>query len=421
MVKDEVPEAGSEPVPRQGTHREGDILTEDRGGGRARAGRLAPASEELARGAVGPEGLELRELLSRYEEDDISLVDLWLVLVRRRFIFTAAVLASVLAGLLFAFLKTPTYTFTTMIQIGRIVELRGLGETVASETPNESLESVGTVVAKLNAAYITTILAEYVDEAGDRTAPKIEASSPDQSQLVLIKSKSPEKEAELHMNLHKKVMEPLLADHADLIANFRKSLDLRLTQETGKYESLLDQEPVLANHLKLLDDTKALLEKQIGQIQDLLSSTASGLERALSEVGDEAKALTFLVAGNEIQQSRTRLAALEERLHIGLPQQRITLGKQLADVKRHMTTQQEYISMIEMGLRSIRDTRVLVGPARSLEPVSAGRAVVLSLAAVAGLFLGILAAFFAEFLAKARAAMAEAKTPASREPAVRGG
>ena len=34
MVKDEVPEAGSEPVPRQGTYSEGDILTEDRGGGR---------------------------------------------------------------------------------------------------------------------------------------------------------------------------------------------------------------------------------------------------------------------------------------------------------------------------------------------------------------------------------------------------
>ena len=70
---------------------------------------------------------------------------------------------------------------------------------------NEALESTETVVAKLNKGYIPKVLAAYVDKADDRTAPKIEASSPKQSQLLLIKSKAPEKESELHVNLHKKV------------------------------------------------------------------------------------------------------------------------------------------------------------------------------------------------------------------------
>jgi len=415
MVKDEVPEAGSEPLTRQGTHGEGDILTEDRGGGRARTGRLAPASEEPARIAARPEGLELRELPSRYAEDEISLVDLWLVLVRRRFIFAAAVLACVLAGLVFAFFEPPTYTFTTLIQIGRVAELRGLGETVASVIPNETLESMETVVEKLNTGYIPKVLAAYVDEADDRTAPKIEASSPKQSQLVLIKSKARENESELHVNLHKNVLETLLADHANLIGNFRKSVELRLTRATRKYESLSDEVRVLTNRLKLLDATKALLQKQIGQIQGLLSSTASGLERALSEVGDEAMALTILMVGNEIQQNRTRLAALEERLLIGLPQERGTLEKQLADVKRDITTQQQQIFTIELRLRSIQETRVLVGPARSLEPVGPGRAVILALAGVLGLILGVLAAFFAEFLTKVRAARMERERLAKQE------
>ena len=392
----------------------------DRVSERARTGGLAPASEEPARGAVGSEGLELRELPSPYA-DEISLLDLWLVLVRRRFILVATALACVLAGLLFAFLKPPSYAFTTTIQLGRIVELRGLGETVASVTPNESLKPPETVVAKLNTGYIPKILSAYVDEADDRTAPKIEASSPNQSQLVLIKSKAPEKESELHVNLHKKVMAPLLADHANLISNFRRSIELRVTQATRRYESLSDEARVLVNRVKLLDNTQALLEKQIGQIQDLLSSTASGLERALSEVGDEAKALTFLMVGNEIQQNRTRLAELEERLHIGLPQERGTLEKRMADVKRDMTTQQEQISTIEMGLRSIRETRLIIGPARSLEPVGPGRAVILALAGVLGLILGIFAAFFAEFLTKARATMASNERTTGPGTAVRGG
>ncbi len=176
MVKDEVPEAGSEPVPRQGTHCEGDILTEDRRGGGARTGRLAPASEEPARAAVRPEGLEFRELPSPYAEDEISLIDLWLVLVRRRLILGATLLACILAGLWFAFLQPPSYAFTTVIQIGRVVELRGLGETVARVTPNGPLELSETVVAKLNEGYIPKVLAAYVNEANVQTTPKIEAS-----------------------------------------------------------------------------------------------------------------------------------------------------------------------------------------------------------------------------------------------------
>ncbi len=61
-------------------------MAADRTGRAARTGRLAPASEEPARGTVGPEGLELMVRPSRYEKDEISLVDLWLALVRRRFV-----------------------------------------------------------------------------------------------------------------------------------------------------------------------------------------------------------------------------------------------------------------------------------------------------------------------------------------------
>ncbi len=378
----------------------------DRVSERARTGGLAPASEEPARGAVGSEGLELRELPSPYAEDEISLVDIWLVLVRRRFILVATVLACILAGLLFALLRPPSYAFTTMIQIGRIVELPEQNESsaVRSRATGDALESTETVVAKLNEGYIPKVVAAYVDEADDRAAPKIEASSPKQSDLVLIKSEAAKKGAELHLNLHKKITETLLADHADLIGNFRISVELKLTQAQSKYESLSDETRVLVNRIKLLGDTQVLLEKQIGEIQDLLSKVPSAMERAQSEVGDEAQGLTFLMVDNEIQQNRTRLAALEERSQINLPKERSELEKRLADLERDRAMQQEIISANETQLSRIRGTRVIVGPARSLEPVGPGRAVILTLAGVLGLVLGIFAAFFAEFLQRAREA-----------------
>ena len=339
-------------------------------------------------------------------EDEISLVDLWLVLVRRRFILVATVLACILAGLLFALLRPPSYAFTTMIQIGRIVELPEQNESsaVGSRATSNALESTETVVAKLNEGYIPKVLAEYVDEADDRAAFKIEASSPKQSQLILIKSKASEKQSELHLGLHKKILEVLLLDHDVLIGNIRISKEIHLAQESRKYESLSDETRVLVNRIKLLGDTQVLLEKQIGEIQDLLSKVPSAMERAQSEVGDEAQGLTFLMVDNEIQQNRTRLAALEERSQINLPKERSELEKRLADLERDRAMQQEIISANETQLSRIRGTRVIVGPARSLEPVGPGRAVILTLAGVLGLVLGIFAAFFAEFLAKARAA-----------------
>ena len=413
-----MPEAGSARTAWQGRRDGGKGLAADRTGTAARSGRPAPTSEELARLSGGPEGLELRERPTRLEEDEISLVDLWLVLARRRFILAAVVLACVLGGLLFAFLQPLTYAFTTTIQIGRIVVLRGVGETAM--TARETLEPLETVVAKLNEGYIPKILAAYGDEADEPTLPKIEASSPKRSQLILIKSKAPTKDSELHMKLHKMIVDILLEDHSFLIGDFRQSLELQLTLAQKKYNSLADGARVLADRLDLQDGAKALLEKQIGEIQNLLSATASGLARALPELGGEAKALTFLMVGTEIQQNRNRLATLEERVQIGLPAQRSAFEKQLADVERDMATQQERVSAIETRASSIRETRVIVGPARAREPVGPGRAVILALAAVLGLILGIFAAFFAEFLAKVRAAMAERENIAAREPAVGG-
>ena len=385
----------------------------DRVGEGARREGLPAAREERARGPAGP---ELGELPYRYEDDEISLVDLWLVLARHRFILISTVLACVLAGLLFAFVPPRTYAFKTTIEIGE----SGLSPVTGMTRDDKLLQSAETVVAKLNEGYIPRVLTEYINEAEDRTPPEIQATSPKQSLLVLIESEAPEKDSELHLTLHKKILAVLLEDHGILIGNHRKSSEVQLTQEQKKYESHLDEGLVLVNRLKRLDNTKTLLEKQIGEIQDLLSNTASGLERALSQVGDENKALMFLMVGNEIQQNRTRLAALEERLHIGLPRERDALAKQLADVERAKITQQEKISEVENRLRSIRDTRAIVAPARSMKPIGPGRAAVLALAGVLGLILGIFAAFFAEFLAKARAAMAEEETTAAREPVVYG-
>ena len=53
-----------------------------------------------------------------YKEDEISLVDLWLVLVKRKRLVWGIFVLSILLGLAAAFMLTKKYAYTTAIEIG---------------------------------------------------------------------------------------------------------------------------------------------------------------------------------------------------------------------------------------------------------------------------------------------------------------
>ena len=70
------------------------------------------------------------------------------------------------------------------------------------------------------------------------------------------------------------------------------------------------------------------------------------------------------------------------------------------DHLRKIGQQEQEISVLEAKLANIKETRVLREPMQSLEETGPGALMILILSGLAGLVLGLLAVFFAEFLAR---------------------
>ena len=89
-----------------------------------------------------------------YPEDEINLMDLWLILVKHKKVFWSIFSAIVILGLIVALIIPRKYSITSAISIGQTIQ----------DDQMVLLESPETVKAKLENALVPKILSQYEDE-----------------------------------------------------------------------------------------------------------------------------------------------------------------------------------------------------------------------------------------------------------------
>jgi hypothetical protein len=376
-------------------------------------------------------------------EPEITLADYLMVLVRRRWLVAAVVAGSLAAGLLYAAFAVRSYTFQTAVEIGR------------NGVDNKLIDEPETILAKLTHAYIPDVLRAYHADHPEGPRMKVDAKIPKGSQLVVLESRGPKNAEPVYRALHEATIDKLISDH-------RRAIDEILTQHTsersraaikldeladrrifavqeqllqGEVErgrlhlaSLKDQAKLIETEAKRLDETKKLLAQQVADVRAILAMANDRRAQAVAEATDEARAMTLLMIDSQIMDSRSRLGALEERLYITIENERERLVKQLADIRRDQEAQsaaigelgskfvklrvdherekalqQQTIDDIDAKIAGVRPTRVLLAPAASFDPTGAGKKAILAVYGLLGLIGGIVAAFFAEFVATTRA------------------
>ena len=376
-------------------------------------------------------------------EPEITLADYLMVLARRRWLVAAVVAGSLAAGLLHATFAVRSYTFQTAVEIGR------------SGVDNKLIDEPETILAKLTHAYIPDVLRAYHAEHPDGPRMKIDAKIPKGSEIVVLESRGPREAEPAHRALHEAVAERLIRDHRRTVDQIlsqyeseRSRAKLKLDELTDRRISIVQEQLLqgeiergrlhlasLKDHAKLieteakrLDETKKLLAQQVADVRAVLATANDHRAQAVTEATDEARAMTLLMLDSQIMDSRSRLGALEERLYITVENDREKLLKQMADIRRDQETQsaaigelgsklvklrvdherdktlqQQAIADIETKLAGVRTTDVLSPPARSFVPTGTGKKAILAVYGLLGLIGGIVAAFFAEFVATTRA------------------
>ena len=287
--------------------------------------------------------------------------------------------------------------FRSSIEIGTTVD----------ENPSQAprfIDSPKTVLAKLQENYIPLARTQYARLHPDLRLPRVNARLPEDSELLVLESigHRGRDEEKLHQEMHAAVVDRLAADHRRATAVARSILETRKADAERLLQELTAQPALLTGQIKRLEVARQVLQKQVADLRESLGAATRTRREADGAVRDEAKILSLLVVDQEIQNSRTRLSDMEERLFVTLPEEIDDLHTAIADSQRGQVTQQRQISQAEAQLANLHETRALAPAFRSPAPLGRDRSTMIAIGGGFGLVIGCLIAILSDLAARSR-------------------
>src|SRR5690606_13902852 len=130
----------------------------------------------------------------RYPQDEIDLVDLWLVLVRHKGLFAGVTAVCIVLAGLYAWFKPVQYDYKATLEVGGYWLQTGGNSFAGRFMPFEDTE---TVVAKIQSSYALVARMEAIRKYGqDRVPIEIIAKSEQKSQTVQLQTTATTADAE---------------------------------------------------------------------------------------------------------------------------------------------------------------------------------------------------------------------------------
>lgn len=323
---------------------------------------------------------EGREALSPHNSgDELSLFDLWAVLVRRRAIAILTTLTVIALAGVYAFVVPSAYMFSTAIEIGSYVEQSNgdMRVRVPLELPNS-------VRQRLEVALVPMARREFDDS--DVEVPKVSVGSNDSSEVVAVTTEVPESRREHVVALHQRIADLIVDAHKKIFGKIMSDLEqvleerqLQLSyiedpvversriqpleealaeserrlqtidtnyqtqrlrsvnrQEEARFDlaDLRDQQQLLKGRIDSLEKNKSLLQEEIraGQavVEELLSSRANAPERR----SNSSESNSVQMISGQVDQARSRVQELQNRVDIVLAQDLLSAANDLDENAR---------------------------------------------------------------------------------------
>ncbi|MDN5848230.1 MAG: Wzz/FepE/Etk N-terminal domain-containing protein [Nitrococcus sp.] len=300
-----------------------------------------------------------------YPDDEISLFDLWAVLVRRRWLMAAVFLIVLALTVAYTLLLPDVYTYSGSLEIGQIIEGNSL---VPIETPEA-------VQAKLAQVYIPAVIRERMDSAPANA--HLEAAVIEGTTMVTLTAKAPAEQGTHYLTLIDAAAQQVIAEHQQRIALARETAEVTVRQ----------LEQTLSAYQRLIDD----LREQQAQV----NRRAVEFGAPLKESGNRQSA---------------GLVPLMQMWNISLRMLVQSLDEQLAELLVAWASVKEKLTALRLQLPAVEPTRMVAKPAPSLRQSGAGGLVTIALGAILGVMLAVFAAFGFEFVTRANSAIRERRS-----------
>lgn len=160
--------------------------------------------------------------------DEISLIDLWSVLVHRKWFIVITAAAVVFLGLSYAMLKTPVFGFQTIVHTAQGPD----GGSIVSGERQEELFNEVLIPAARNAL-------ENGDP--DTRAPTARARALETSDIVRLTSSAAEAQADRVNELHSRVVAKVQAEFSDKVERARDGLEDRIQRQRLEQQERMEQ------------------------------------------------------------------------------------------------------------------------------------------------------------------------------------
>jgi len=216
--------------------------------------------------------------------DEISLVDLAMVLVRRKVMIISIFIVFIVSGITLALLIPRTYTFSTTIEIGSQIISGSI----------KPFESPQALLAKLQYSYIPQILSEHKQShPDDKNKYRINSSVPSGSNITLLEIKGTEDQADTLKQLLQITSQKAIEDHNRIFQSVKKNLETRLIQATNNLRTLRNSK----NNETEVASSQSIIESLSSQLANL-RNTREVLPpiRSLDPTGSGRKTIVIITA-----------------------------------------------------------------------------------------------------------------------------
>lgn len=294
--------------------------------------------------------------------DEISLVDMALVIWRHRWAALVTLLVVSALGLAVALLLPRKYVYTTTIEIGTRVQD---GRVVPIETPDAAL-------AKLRESYLPRERQRYREAHPDqRGLFKIEARLPNGSQLLVLEGTATVNQSAAYKGIQEQAVEALAADHARMFEVERSAAESEKRRAERDLQTLVDEESVIKGRIDRLDVAAGSLEQPISDPQPQTADAAANRARAVAQ-------------------------------SVPMAEHRDAMQRALQDNRRNQELKQAEVQRYDLQLRNLQNTHAVVLAMQSPQPVGVSRVMVVALGFMLGGLLALLAPLLIELFGRVR-------------------
>ncbi len=373
--------------------------------------------------------------LTHYE-DDISLVDVALLIVKHKRVLFRVFAGILLLGALTIVLMPKVYDYSAVIEVGsyRLPEQDGaLGV-------RQEIESITQVKSKLEKRFIAAALLAYNQQFPDAGLPSVKVNAPAESNVVQLSVKGDQQQSEKFLGLLKQISADLIADHNEKLLDVREQVMQSIDKQrikVGEYAAKLDNakanQAAVRKSIAELTQEKAMLAQQLDRMDRNLEKINKLKIQYNAEPQNAREGITLLLLDNQLIETQKMRDKLEKQNIVGVSEKSAKYAIKIAATEEAVSMNQLLYANAQQVLQrylgeanaarlatvdnnkapsdvvvraepslNIDSTVMVVAPHRSAQPASLPTSVMLGLLVFLALFFSLMSVFVYEFTQKVK-------------------